>query len=195
MTRFRGPQNSVGEFAVLQVFRGIGYGMIIWPTRTLNFCTLPDESNVRLAESGIQASITHQQVALVTAAFLALYYLGGAVGSALAGAIWNSVLPPRLQASIGQPELASSVFADPITFIATYPIGTAERTAVINAYSDAQRILLAVAAAISGLVFILTCLVDNPRLPDTITMAEVENGKSIQPGEMKDPEKAELSRV
>lgn len=29
MTRFRGPENTVGELAALQVFRGAGYGAIL----------------------------------------------------------------------------------------------------------------------------------------------------------------------
>jgi len=70
MTRFRGPTNSIAELAWMQILRGMGYGMVIWP-----------------AQSALQSMLRHEHVALVTAAYLCVYYIGIAVGSAVGGCV------------------------------------------------------------------------------------------------------------
>ena len=64
----------------MQILRGMGYGasdsattahgagMVIWP-----------------AQSALQSMLRHEHVALVTAAYLCVYYIGIAVGSAVGG--------------------------------------------------------------------------------------------------------------
>jgi SIT family siderophore-iron:H+ symporter-like MFS transporter len=97
MTRFRGRENSIGELAILQVLKGIGGGMINFPT-----------------QAAAQTACKHEHVAVITAAFLAVFYIGRAVGSAIGGAIWSAQLPSRLLTAVGDPALATTIYRNPI---------------------------------------------------------------------------------
>jgi hypothetical protein len=47
------------------------------------------------SQLGVQASASHQEVAAATAIFLTVLEIGGAVGSAISGAIWTHNLPKK----------------------------------------------------------------------------------------------------
>ena len=69
---------------------------------------------------------------------LQIFYLSGAIGSAISGAIWTNEVPKRLALSISNSTLASSAFANPIGFIVKYGPGTPERAALSIAQTEAQ---------------------------------------------------------
>ena len=56
------------------------------------------------SQVGAQASVPHADVAMVTAVVLLLTEIGGAVGSAIAGAIWSGMMPGNLRKAL--PELS-----------------------------------------------------------------------------------------
>lgn len=48
------------------------------------------------AQLGVQASVSHDDVAAATAIYLTIVEIGGAVGSAISGAVWTANLPKKL---------------------------------------------------------------------------------------------------
>lgn len=47
----------------------------------------------------------------------------------------------KLEQNLGNATIAASVYADPYTAAITYPVGTPERTAIIESYQSVQRLL------------------------------------------------------
>ncbi|EHK97102.1 putative Siderophore iron transporter mirC [Glarea lozoyensis 74030] len=81
MIRYRSIGASTGSIVGTQIAVGIGGGMLNVP-----------------AQIGVQASTDHQHVAIATAVFLTCVELGGAVGSAISGAVWSRNIPTKLNA-------------------------------------------------------------------------------------------------
>ena len=102
------------------------------------------------AQLGIQASVSHQQVAAATALFLVCIEIGGAVGAAISGAIWSKYLPHKLAlylpgAAKGE---AMNIF-NSVTVASSYAVGTPERIAINRAYQETMQILLIVAICVA----------------------------------------------
>ncbi|KAJ3277408.1 hypothetical protein HK104_003322 [Borealophlyctis nickersoniae] len=74
-----GPENPAVEVVFTQILAGLGSGMVTCATQV-----------------GAQAAVPHQDVGIVTALYLTIAAIGGAIGSAIAGAIWTNTLPTRL---------------------------------------------------------------------------------------------------
>lgn len=95
------------------------------------------------ATVGMQVSLKHQHVAVMSALYIAIQYVGSAMSSAVSGAIWKSVFLKSLVANLGDAALADQVFASPFPVVARYAIGTITRTAIIESYQNVQRLLCA----------------------------------------------------
>lgn len=84
-------------------------------------------------------------VAVITGLFLATYSIGSALGNCVSGAYWTNTLPAALARNLeftnNGTALAASAYSNPFVFIASYPMGTPERDAVVSAYRDTQRVL------------------------------------------------------
>lgn len=70
---------STAELVIVQIIQGAGGGIAAATTQTL-----------------AQAVVPHQDVGAVTAAVLLFAEIGGAVGTAIAGAIWRNSEPQIL---------------------------------------------------------------------------------------------------
>lgn len=51
-------------------------------------------------------------------------------------------MPRLLQERLADAGLAASIYEDPYTFVAEYAWGTPERMAAVDAYQEAQRLLI-----------------------------------------------------
>lgn len=80
MLAYRTQDASTATLVGIQIVIGIGGGFLNVPVQL-----------------GVQASASHQQVAAVTTVWLTLLEVGGAVGSAISGAIWSTYVPSKLQ--------------------------------------------------------------------------------------------------
>lgn len=84
----------------------------------------------------------------------------------------------RLQAAgvANAQEIASSVYADPEGFILSPEgaIGTAARTAVMEAYGEVQRYLTIAGLCLSVLLVVATLCLKNPRLGDQQSLQDAE---------------------
>lgn len=115
-----------------------------------------------------QVSVRHQDVATVTAYFLLLTEIGGACGNAVVGAVQTNTLPGYLDKYLPMLSAAerAKIFASPGTAAVGYPIGSPERTGIINAYNAYMHTLLIVAIVLSVPPLILGFLIKDRKLND-----------------------------
>lgn len=134
MIKFRSSTATLGQVIFAQILTGVGGGTINVP-----------------AQLGMQAACAHQNVAVATAMFLTMANIGGAVGSAVSGAIWSNLLPGKLVAGLvgtaaegKEKEIYNSYFT-----AMTYGMGTPERMAINRAYEEVFRLQLIVACCLA----------------------------------------------
>lgn len=162
LIRYRGSPNSAGQSGVIgaQVLLGFAGGMFPYP-----------------AQASIQAATKHEHLAVITGLYLATYNIGSAFGNTVSGAIWTQVLPGALEerlAPFGNSTLAASTYANPFAVAAEFPIGTPERTAIIDAYQHAQRLLCITGICLCVLLIFFASVLRDPKLTDTQTLPEAE---------------------
>ncbi|KAI0025922.1 MFS general substrate transporter [Xylariomycetidae sp. FL0641] len=138
LIHFRVPSSDVGYLVMCQLFNGIASG--IWSLA---------------AQLGIMASVGHQEVAVSLAIFSLFGSIGAAIGLAIAGALWNNLLPAKLYAALpaDAKDQAAAIFADIVTQ-QSYPLGSPVRDAIIAAYADVQRKMV-----IAGSAFLPVCVI------------------------------------
>jgi MFS transporter, SIT family, siderophore-iron:H+ symporter len=162
LIHFRGSPNSAGQSGVIgaQVLLGIAGGMFPYP-----------------AQASIQAATKHEHVAVITGLYLATYNIGSAFGGAISGTIWTNVLPQALEDQLnplGNLTLAAATYADPFTVAYAYPVGTPERTAIIEAYQHSQRLLCITGISLCTLLIGFAFCLRNPVLGDEQSLPEAE---------------------
>jgi len=143
MLFYRNLDTPVAVIVVTQLIVGIGGGFINVPTQL-----------------GIQASVSQQDVGCATAVFLTTLSLGGAVGSAVSGAIWSTLVKQKLGAYLPAESLPAleEIFGD-FKKAASYELGSDTREAVRRSYDETMRMLLIIA--------LCACI---PLLPTAMTM-------------------------
>ncbi|KAE8155296.1 major facilitator superfamily domain-containing protein [Aspergillus avenaceus] len=150
MVRLRTNESSVAELFIVQLIQGAGSGMI--------------ETIVIVAA---QIAVSHAELAQVTSLIMLGSFLGNGIGSAVAGAIYSGKLRARLQMHLGRSADEATVVSLYNSITGTLPEwGTAERTAVNQAYSDVMGYITIAALALSAPVVILALLLPNKRLGD-----------------------------
>lgn len=130
----------------------------------------------------LQAATKHEHLALVTGLYLALYSIGSAFGTAVSGAIWTQTLPKKLEEALSTvssnaASLATTAYGSPFTFIVSYPIGTPERTAMIDAYQDTQRLLCITGICLCVPLVVFAMFLRNPRLGKEQSLGFAERGE------------------
>ncbi|WBW72074.1 plasma membrane siderophore-iron transmembrane transporter Str1 [Schizosaccharomyces osmophilus] len=148
MIRYRGEQYNRGYLVMTQLLVGIGGGII-----------------ANLLVVSVQTVVARKHFAIVTALVLTITPLGGAIGSAISGAIWESVLPKQLQKLLpdDMKDQASTIFGN-LTQQLAHPRGSDTREAIIAAYCNVQKILTSVATGFAGAILIPMWFIANPRL-------------------------------
>lgn len=148
MLRYRNADANTAQIVMTQVVVGIGGGMLNVP-----------------AQLGVQASSLHQEVGAATALFLTIVSLGGAVGSAVSGAIWTYNIQKKLNLYL--PESAKgnvkSIFSSAVV-AQTYAMGTPERVAIVRAYDETMKILLIIAVCVCIPMLPFGILMENHKL-------------------------------
>jgi hypothetical protein len=155
MTRYRTSDSSTAQTVGVQIAVGIGGGMLHGP-----------------AQLGVQASANHQEVAAATALFLTLLEVGGAVGSAVSGAIWTANLPQKLALYLpdSAKDEALAIFGD-ITVATSYAVGSPERLAIDRAYQETMNTLLITAICVCIPLFPLTLCMKNYKLDQVCSLS------------------------
>jgi MFS family permease len=120
------------------------------------------------AQLGVQASASHQEVAAATAIFLTFLEIGGAVGSAISGAIWTANVPKKLAAYLPAEtqDQADAIYTN-ITLAANgWPMGDPTRIAINRAYQETMTKTLGVAVCVAIPVILLSFLMQNYKLDE-----------------------------
>lgn len=138
MIVFRQPDVNIGYVVMCQVFIAFAGG-------TLVICE----------QMAVMAATTHQYVAVVLAVEAMFSAIGGAIGATVAAAVWTGVFPEKLAEYLPEEDLPdlNKIYGD-LSKQLSYPIGSATRTAIMKAYSAAQRDMLIGATAILGLAVV-----------------------------------------
>ena len=160
LIRYRGGATDSAHEGVIaaQIVLGIGGGLFPYPTL-----------------ASIQAATKHEHVAVVTGLYFAAYNFGAALGNAVSGAIWTQILPMALEERFNNVEEAFEWYASPFDMVPLYPVGTPERAAVIEAFKLVQRILCITGACLCVLLVFFSCVIRNPKLPETQSMEDAED--------------------
>lgn len=151
MIYFRSPGHSIGFICMCEVFIGMGGGVMIL-----------------VMQVAVLAASEHEEYAAMLALLSLFGNIGGAVGNSVSGAIWTNTLPRMLQTYL--PEDTVSQWADiydSLDIQLSYPVGSATRDAIIQAYAMAQRNMLIAGTAIMALSLVWVFLIKNIKLIDT----------------------------
>lgn len=168
----RGSISLSTPFRVIasQAFLGIAGGMFIYPTQV-----------------NVQAATKHEHVAVITSLFFASNNIGGALGNAIAGAIWNQVLPSRLAFNLGNATEALAVFTNPFTYATRYRPGTPQRNAIVVSYGYVQNLICIVGVCLCILQIAFACVIRNPKLGNQQSLPDAECNKEEPESEAKSP--------
>jgi hypothetical protein len=151
LIRYRSEGVGTGTLVGCQIAIGIGGGMLNVP-----------------AQLGVQASVSHQQVAAVTAVFLTILEIGGAVGAAISGAVWSNSVPQKLALYL-PPEIqdqAALIYGN-VTLASTgWPMGSPERTAINRAYQETMTTMLTIAVCVAAPLIPLSLMMRNYKLDE-----------------------------
>ncbi|KAF8534948.1 major facilitator superfamily domain-containing protein [Trichophaea hybrida] len=157
MIHFRQAHTDIGYVVMCQIFIAFAGG-------TLYICE----------QLAIMAASPHENVAAVLA-FIGLFSsIGGGIGAAVSGAIWTSTLPKELANRL--PETIKDQY---LTIYASlpvqlsYPWGSPERNAIIEAYAATQRIMVIAATVVMVFSFVWVSMWRNIRLD------EIKNTKGL----------------
>ena len=120
------------------------------------------------AQLGVQASASHQEVAAATAAFLTLLEIGGAVGSAISGAIWSANIPVKLAAYLPAEtkDQASAIYGSIELAGNGWPMGSPTRNAINLAYQETMTKVLIVAVCAATPCIFLSLLMKDYKLDE-----------------------------
>jgi SP family sugar:H+ symporter-like MFS transporter len=149
MVAYRNESASTATLVGTQIAVGIGGGFLNVPVQL-----------------GVQAAASHQQVAAVTTVWLTILEVGGAVGSAISGAIWSTYVPSKLQQYLPADVPYAPIYAD-FTVAGNYtmyPAGSPARIAINQAYQETMRYLLIGAVCAAAPILPLTFFLKNYKL-------------------------------
>lgn len=151
MLAYRTENASTATLVGTQIAIGIGGGFLNVPVQL-----------------GVQASASHQHVAAVTTVWLTILEVGGAVGSAISGAIWSTYIPQKLQLYLPPENVAEyTTIYGSILVSANYtlhPVGSPVRVAINRAYQETMRYLLIGALCCAAPILPLSFCMKNYKL-------------------------------
>jgi MFS family permease len=155
---FRTPSTNPGVLAFTQVLVGLGTGI---------FATC--------AQLAIMVPVTHQEIAAVNALWGLFGSFGASIGFAIAGAMWNNILPQQLYERLPEDSKANAteIFSS-LRVQLSFLDGTPERAAVVGAYAHVMRLMV-----ITGVCLVPFCLA-SIYLWKNINVRKLEEEKGTQ---------------
>lgn len=166
LIHFRGSGTSAANakagVIAAQVVLGIAGGMFPYPT-----------------QASLQVYLRHENLAVMTGLYLAMYNIGSALGNAVSGAIWTQTMPRYLRNALpGYDDVVTAVYQDPVTNAILYPIGSPERDGIITAYRHTQRLLTITGICLCVPLIGLALALRNPKLTDEQSLTKEADSES-----------------
>ncbi|SCV02043.1 LAME_0G20186g1_1 [Lachancea meyersii CBS 8951] len=159
---YRGGSHAHGGIIGALIVWGIGTTMWTYPVNV-----------------SVQSATSHENMATVTALNYTSYRVGGAVGSAVSGAIWTQILYGKLLSLLGNVEEATEAYSSPFTFIVKYTWGTPQREAVVEAYRHVQKYETIVALVFTAPLVVFAFCLRDPDLTDKFAHEDLEGDVQI----------------
>lgn len=126
------------------------------------------------AQLGVQASVSHGEVAAATAIFLTILEIGGAVGSAISGAVWTANIPKKLSLYLpADAQADASMIFGNLTLAKSYPVGGPERIAINRSYQETMNILLIIAVCLAIPLLPLSLIMRNYKLDEVSSVLRI----------------------
>ncbi|RAK79295.1 MFS general substrate transporter [Aspergillus fijiensis CBS 313.89] len=138
MIYFRRPNQNVGYLVMCQIFISIGGSVFIL-----------------VQQLAVEAAVDHRHVAATLALLNVVGTVADGIGSTISGAIWTNTFEKGLYKYLPADALPDidDIYEDIDTQL-SYPVGSAVRTAIQEAYGYAQTRMLAVGTGLFALAFI-----------------------------------------
>ncbi|KAL4967073.1 siderophore iron transporter mirB [Aspergillus stella-maris] len=157
MIYFRTPRHSVGYMCMCQIFLAVGGGTMIL-----------------IEQVAVLAASDHEDYAAMLALLSTFGNIGSAVGSSVSGAIWTNTLPEKLREYLpAETKSQWSDIYDSLDVQLSYPVGSATRTAIQNAYATSQRYMMIAGTAIMGLSLVWVFIMKNIIVKDSKDVSKV----------------------
>ena len=91
--------------------------------------------------------------------------IGGAIGTAVSGAVWANVLITRLEKYLPpSAQTQAAKISNSFVIATSFPVGTAERIAIDRSYTEVVHILLILALAFLAIPVLLVFMMENVNL-------------------------------
>ncbi|KAF7721714.1 hypothetical protein EC973_004276 [Apophysomyces ossiformis] len=129
----RVPTSSDAFVVISQAIAGLGSGMLDVPLMV-----------------AVQSSVPHNDLSIVTALYQMGGSLGSAIGSTMAGAIWNAMLPSLIKKYVPG-EYDYEKIVRNIKYAISLP--DEQYQGVVTAYGEVQRVLSIIAVCVASLTF------------------------------------------
>ncbi|CDR42191.1 CYFA0S08e04676g1_1 [Cyberlindnera fabianii] len=128
-----------------------------------------------------QASVTHQDVALAISLLSLWSTIGNSIGSAVAGAVWQSRLPGYLRQEMPDSvnDTMVKIYFGSIAKLAALPYDSPARQGAINAYYRIMWILSAASLGVAFVPFLAVFFQKNFYLGDNQNGVETPDGESV----------------
>ncbi|EFX05726.1 siderochrome-iron transporter [Grosmannia clavigera kw1407] len=146
MVHFRGSDSKIGYLIMCQILIAFGGGTLV----------IGDEM-------AAMAAADREGIPMVIALISLFGSLGGAIGYAVAVAIYSNTFPSALLKALPDDTKADylTIYLGGSTTQLLYPIGTAARTAIDYAWTESQKYLCIAAVSIVGLAFLAVAIWKN----------------------------------
>ena len=166
MLRYRNAESTAFQAVMPQVIQGLGGGLMTANTMVV-----------------AQASVPHQEVAIMTGFILLVLELGSAIGSAVVGAVQKELrgelhiyLDPLVNSTI-----VDTIYAQGSGAVIAFPLGTPVRTDIIKAWTVKLQHILTGAISIAAVDVILCTLLADERLSDNQNFVDDEPASTLMP--------------
>lgn len=145
MIHFRTPNGYIGYIVMCQIFISFGGSIFIM-----------------IEQLAILSVVDHQHVAAVLALLYVVGNVGGAIGNTISGTIWTNTFETALLKYLPEDALESieDIYNDLDTQL-SYPVGSATRLAIQEAYGYSQKRMLIAGTAIISLSLIWMFMIKN----------------------------------
>ena len=156
----RDPDTNPGVLAFTQILVGLGAGI---------FSTT--------AQIAVMAPVTHQYLAVANALQGLFGGVGSSIGYAIAGALWNNILPKELYKRLPESSKADAhtIFGD-FVLAQSFADGTPEREAIVASYAHVMRLMVIAGACVMPLCLLAIFIWRNIN----IRKLEEEKGKQTK---------------
>ncbi|KAI8959393.1 MFS general substrate transporter [Daldinia sp. FL1419] len=150
MLRLRGSDNSVAEIFIVQLVQGIGSGMV---------------GSTLLIPA--QAVVSHAEMPQITALVVCFAFVGGSIGSCIAGGIYTSKIETELSIALGGMATTETVSELANSITAILPTwGSPERAAINIAFTVVMKYITYAAVGPSAIALVGSLFMPNYELPD-----------------------------